>query len=105
MANEEMSEWGDHRWLQRRPRRFELKSGESVFQRRCTQCGRDFVIEVSSGDRSAVGVSILSFQRLDDEVTRRWLSEPCPGKRLPGDDDDRTERTKELRVAKEVLRE
>jgi hypothetical protein len=105
MANEEVLEWGGHQWLQRRPRHLELESGQSVFQRRCTRCGRDFVIEVSSGDRSAVVVSILSFQRLDDEVTRRWLSEPCPGKRLPSDDEDQKKRIEELRVAKEIRRE
>jgi hypothetical protein len=52
-----------------------------------------------------VVVSILSFQRLDDEVTRRWLSEPCPGKRLPSDDEDRKQRIVELRIAKEIRRE
>ena len=104
MANEKVLEWGGHQCLQRRPRHLELESSQSVFQRGCTRCGRDFVIEVSSGDRSAVVVSILSFQRLD-EITRRWLSESCPGKRLPGDDADRTKRIKELRVAKQIQRE
>jgi hypothetical protein len=27
-------------------------------------------------------VSAISFDQLEDEVTKRWLSEPCPGKRL-----------------------
>lgn len=105
MVNEVVLEWGDHRWLQRRPRCFEFESGESVFQRRCTRCGRDFIVEHPSGTRYAVFVSIMSFQRLDDEVTRRWLSEPCPGKRLPSDDEDRKKRIEELRVAKEIRRE
>jgi hypothetical protein len=39
--------------------------------------------------RHAVYASVLCFYRLDDEVTQRWLSEPCPGKRLASDDEDR----------------
>jgi hypothetical protein len=53
------------------------------------RCGRDIVTVLSSGSRHAVHVSMFCFYPLDDEVTERWLTEPCPGKRLPRDDDDR----------------
>lgn len=104
-VNDEALEWGDHCWLERRPRRFELESGESVFQRRCARCARDFVVRALSGSRCAVAVSILSFHRLEDEVTQRWLSEACPAKRLPSDDEDRTKIVEEFRIAKEIWRE
>jgi hypothetical protein len=76
MSDDMSATWGDHQWLQPRPRRFELESGESVFQRRCTRCGRGFVVDLSSGARHAVHASIFSFHRLHDEVTQRWLGEP-----------------------------
>ena len=52
-----------------------------------------------SGIRYAVYVSIVSFFRLDDDVTARWLTEACPGKRPPGDDKDRVRQVAEIRVA------
>ncbi len=97
--------WGNHQWLQRRPRRFELESGRSVLQRRCTRCGRDFVLDLSPGACHAIQVSIFSFYRLRDEVTRRWLSEPCPGERLAADEDDRQKHSAELRISWERMRE
>lgn len=99
MATIPMSHESDHRWFQDKPRRLELESGETVLQRRCIICGRDFLIYQSSGDPWAVYVSAFSFHRLSEQVEQRWLSEPCPGKRLPSDVDDRTKRTTELRIA------
>jgi hypothetical protein len=46
-------------------------------------------MDPSSGTAYAVLVSAMSFHRLEDEVTERWLKELCPGKRLPSDDADR----------------
>ena len=94
--------WGDHQWFQRKARQLELVSGESVFQRRCMRCARDFVIDALSGARHAVAVSTFSFHPLQDKITQRWLAEPCPGLRLPGDDDDRELQVAELRVLTEV---
>ena len=34
----------------------------------------------------------MSVHRLADEVTERWVREPCPEKRLPSDDEDRNPR-------------
>jgi hypothetical protein len=80
---------GDHHWHERREPHLKLESGEAVVQHRCSRCGRDIVTLLSSGGRHAVYASVVCFYHLDDEVTQRWLSEPCPGKRLHSDDDDR----------------
>ena len=58
-------------------------------QHHCSRCGRDIVTVLSSGARHAAYTSVLCFYRLDDEVTRRWLSEHCPGAHLASDDEDR----------------
>jgi two-component system, OmpR family, response regulator len=67
-----------------------IESGEAVLHSHCVQCGRDIVTILSSGARHAVYISVFYFYRLDNEVTKRWLSEHCPGKRLASDDEDRT---------------
>jgi hypothetical protein len=33
----------------------------------------------------AVHVGVLSLDFLDDETTERWVSEDCPGRPLPGE--------------------
>ena len=80
---------GDHRWYERRELHLKIESGASVVQHHCGRCGRDIVTVLSSGARHAVYASVLCFYRLDDEVTERWLNEPCPGERLQSDGDDR----------------
>jgi hypothetical protein len=97
----EMSDaaWSSHRWLLPQPRRLEVESGEPVLQRHCVQCGRDFITDVSLGRRYAVFVSATSFHRLADEVTARWLREPCLGKRPTSDDEDRNKRIAQFAVS------
>jgi hypothetical protein len=56
-----------------------LETGENVAQHHCVRCGRDIVTVLSSGSRHAGYASVLYFYRLSDEVTTRWLSEPCLG--------------------------
>ena len=90
--------WGDHEWFQPRPRQLELETGQSVLHRQCTRCGRNFLIDASSGDRHAVHVSIFSFHRLHDEVNERWLTQRCPGKRLSSDDHDKNRWVNELPI-------
>ena len=99
MSGDPVATWDDHRWFQPSPRRLELERGDSVFQRRCTRCARDFLVDRSSGLRYAVYIAAFSFHQLEDEVTQRWLSERCPGKRLPSDDLDRQKRATELRIS------
>jgi len=40
------------------------------------------------GEWRGVHVGGLSFDFLAEETTRRWVSEGCPGKRLPGEGND-----------------
>jgi hypothetical protein len=56
-------------------------------------------MDTSSNSSHAVFVSAISFDQLSDEVTERWLSEPCPGKRLSLDDEDRSKIIAALRVS------
>jgi hypothetical protein len=80
-----------HHWHERREPHFKIDSGEAVVHQRCRRCGRDMVTVLSSDTRYAVYVGAFVFYRLDDEVTKRWLNERCPGKRLEKDEDVRNE--------------
>jgi hypothetical protein len=96
MVNGNSSEdWGNHQWVN--PREVKVAPGYSVTQRHCKRCGRDFITFVSSGERHAVFIGAISFYQLDDEVTKRWLNEPCPGVPRP-EDEDRSRRIAEWRV-------
>jgi hypothetical protein len=80
--------WNTHQWLSN-PRRLAVEPSNAVLQHHCVRCGRDFVSDPSSNGNYAVFVSAISFDQLEDEVTKRWLSEPCPGRRRSSDDEDR----------------
>src|SRR5690349_10294231 len=101
MVNQERSNagWDTHDWRTRAGRRLKIASGDFVLQRHCVRCAREFVIFESSRTRCAVYPSAVSFYRLADDVTEHWLNEPCPGKHLQGDDDDRKRRVTELVVS------
>ena len=86
-----------HLWLAK-PRPVVIESGQTVIQHHCARCGRDFVTNPSSDSRIAVFVSAISFHRLSDEATQRWLTEDCPKARLSSDDEDRRRRIAELKV-------
>jgi hypothetical protein len=83
--------WNFHRWRNRSGRQVRREPGKPLLHRVCVACGRDFVDDLSSTERFAV-VSLFQFDRLADETTERWLSERCPGRRLPGDNADRETR-------------
>jgi hypothetical protein len=91
----------NHQWLQPKARQLQIESGESVYQRHCVRCGRDFITLASKGSCYAASLSAVSFLRLADEVTQRWLAEECPERRLPNDDVDRGKWIEELRVKPE----
>jgi hypothetical protein len=80
--------WSTHQWIDK-PRQLETGSGDSVLHYHCVKCGRDFLTYTSSDNTHAVFVSALSFGQLSDAVTKRWLSEPCSGKHLSPNDEDR----------------
>ena len=90
--------WNTHQWFSN-PRRLAVEPSNAVLQHHCILCGRDFVTDPSSNSSYAVFVSAISFDQLSDEVTNRWLGEPCPGGRLPSDDEDRTKIIAALRVS------
>jgi hypothetical protein len=87
----------DHQWHERREPHLKIETGDAVVQHHCDRCGRDIVTVLSSGARHAVYASVFSFYRLDDELTQRWLSEPCPGERLARDDKVRKKFDREVR--------
>src|SRR5438270_3102056 len=78
-----------HDWARR-----EVEVGtRRFFHRQCRKCGRDFVMSADDGeDWRAVHVQLTSFVDLDDATNARWLSEECPGHRLPEDNNDRRTR-------------
>jgi hypothetical protein len=44
-----------------------------VLHEHCTQCGRDFLIDLTSRRGRAVSISAVSFHQLDEAVMERWL--------------------------------
>lgn len=72
----------NHSWV-RRPIQID---GRSFFHRQCLVCGRDFARPVDHPEWRAVQVCVLGLDFLDDETTQRWVSELCPGRRLPADE-------------------
>jgi len=91
----ERDSWNSHEWYNRR---LEIEPGKPQMQRYCIRCGRNFVDDLWSDERYAAHAAIFHFNRLSDEVTARWLMEPCPGEQLPSDDEDR----KCINVAAEI---
>ncbi|SRR5216684_6122604 len=69
--------WNSHSWSG--GRRVQLEPGKSLIQHRCSRCGRDFVDDPRTGERYAVYVSIFSFKKLPESISKRWLGELCPG--------------------------
>jgi hypothetical protein len=88
----------DHQWHGRKAPHLKIDLGGLVLQHHCGRCGRDIVTVLSSGSRHAVYASVLCFYRLDDEVTERWLSEPCPGRHLAIDDEARNKLVNEIQT-------
>jgi hypothetical protein len=70
--------WNSHQWSSAKGRRIEIEPGKAVIQHHCSRCRRDLVEELS-GERYAVYVSVFSFRRIPDSITKQWLSELCPG--------------------------
>jgi hypothetical protein len=79
MANDRLPE--GHDWSHREVR----IEGKIFSHRHCKNCGRDFVMQPLVAQWSAVRVSLFGFATLDDGINLRWLSQVCPGHRLPED--------------------
>jgi hypothetical protein len=86
-----MDIWSDHKYVPQKGMVVEV--GGIVFRHcRCELCHRDFIEDVVTGERHAVKVSVFDFIRLANEVSDRWLNEPCPKKLMPSDAADRLKR-------------
>ena len=83
-----MNFWSAHKCVPAEGRLVHVR-GQDFRHCRCEDCGRDFVENVESGEQYAVNTSTFDFERLADEVSSRWLNEPCPKKRMDGDAQDR----------------
>ena len=77
--------WSSHNWSSVKGRRVEIEPGKPLIQHHCSRCRRDFIEDLPTGQRHAVYVSVFSFRRLPDLITKRWIGELCPGAPLPGD--------------------
>ena len=74
--------WNSHQWYERL---LEIEPGKPQLHRHCPRCGRDIVDDLWSGQRYAAHPAIFHFDRLAEEVTERWLREPCPGQQIASD--------------------
>jgi hypothetical protein len=74
-----ISAWKSHAWI---ARQLEFVPGAPLIQQICANRGRNFVEEIRTGDRYAVQVGVIRFNRLSEESTARWLADSCPGRRL-----------------------
>ena len=91
--------WLTHDWFSR-PLQLDDKP---VIQHICRRCGRTFA-EEETGERYAAHASIFMLHRLSDEVTARWLAEPCPQERLQADLDEDAHISEEIPEFSTVLR-
>lgn len=82
----QISFWKSHAWIARHLD--ELEPGARLVQHICANCGRNFVEEICTGKVYAVHARALRFNRLSEEITRRWLAALCPGRRLKSDKAD-----------------
>ena len=77
--------WNSHSWSIVKGRKLEVEPGKPLIQHHCSRCRRDFVEDTTTGERYAVYVSVFSFRRLPDPITKRWFGELCPGEALSHD--------------------
>ena len=77
-----------HLFLQKQPRRIK-QDGLTVFVLHCSACGRDYMQPDQSAQWHAAYVGIFLIQLLPEDVTERWFTQRCPGRRLEADANDR----------------
>lgn len=81
--------WKTHDWCDPRPLEIDFHK-RGIFHI-CRKCNRGFAKD-ATGNRYAIQVSAFTVYRLPDQVTSRWLSEPCPLEQQEGDSEDRKSR-------------
>jgi hypothetical protein len=77
-----------HSFSESNPRQIK-QDGGSLLLVRCEQCGRDFAQGSNSAGWQAAYVGVFRVEFLARSVNHRWLTEACPGRLVPADDDDR----------------
>jgi hypothetical protein len=83
MALQNLSD--SHKWSRQQVR----LNGVTYTHWQCLTCRRDFVRpSMDGGEWRAVHVGGLGFDYLDEDTTRRWVSEECSGRQLPGEEND-----------------
>ena len=92
----ERDTWNSHQWPRPHGRVVEVVPGTSVIQQHCSRCKRDFVEDLHTGERYAVYVSVFSFRRFPESISKRWLGELCPGGPIPDDIELRTKLIQKL---------
>ena len=90
--------WNTHQWLAK-PRRLAVEPNKHSSTTPLRPVRSGLRHGSSSNSSYAVFVSAISFDQLSDQVTQRWLSEPCPGRHLSRDDEDRNKIIAALRVS------
>jgi hypothetical protein len=83
-----LNPWETHDWFDRP---LEIDPEQNLVQFICRKCARGFVND-ATGRRYAIHASTFAVYRLSDEVTARWLAEPCPLERQPHDQEARLTR-------------
>ncbi len=83
--DQDQERWNSHNWTGVRGRRLEIEPGKSLIQHHCSRCGRDFIEDPVTSERSAVYVSVFSFRKLPQSISKRWLRELCPGAPIADD--------------------
>ena len=71
----------NHRWSRRQVQ----IDGRTFFHRQCLVCRREIAKPSDDAEWRAVHLGVLEFDLLDEGTTRRWVSEDCPGRPLPGE--------------------
>ena len=74
--------WNSHNWI---VCRVDITPDQPRIQYRCSRCSRDFIEDLTTGERSAVYVSVFSFRKIPEPFGQRWLGELCPGTPPPDD--------------------
>lgn len=84
-SREDRSPWSSHDWKVKTLESL-TGAGGSRLGFTCRSCERRFSYTTSNHRAWAVNNDGVS---LADEITSRWLAQPCPGRPPDGDDEDR----------------
>ncbi|HTW86502.1 MAG TPA: hypothetical protein VMD75_00725 [Candidatus Binataceae bacterium] len=67
-----------HTWLLPKGRKLNIVPGTPLVHRLCTSCQRNFVHDLNKNEWYAAFPRMFDFERYDDEISARWLTEECP---------------------------